>query len=309
MKSELFNTPILFLIFNRPETTEKVFQRIRDIQPRRLFVSADGPRQHKTGEDRLCAETRKIVEKVDWKCELQTNFSKKNLGCRIGVSSGIDWFFRHVAEGIILEDDCVPDSSFFRFCDTLLEYYRNDERIMHIGGANFQDGSTRGDGSYYFSNINHVWGWATWKRAWDLYDVEMKSYPQYLHEEKLLQLFPDPTIRTYWKRNFDLVYEHKKDTWDFQWQYATSFYRGLALIPNRNLISNIGFDQNATHTIDNFYTLANRPTASIAQIIHPEIIVPDLYADRYTFKKYMNPNKFNKTRQMIRRWLNKIYFL
>jgi hypothetical protein len=304
MKIKSFQTPILFLIFNRPDTTEKVFQRIRAIQPRRLFVSADGPRQHKIGEDRLCAETRRIIEKVDWKCELQTNFSKKNLGCRIGVSSGIDWFFRHVSEGIILEDDCMPDISFFPFCETLLEYYRDDERIMHIGGANFQDGNTHGDGSYYFSNINHVWGWATWKRAWDLYDVEMKSYPQCLRENKLLQLIPDPAIRKYWKRNFDLVYEQRKDTWDFQWQYATSFYQGLAIIPNKNLISNIGFDHNATHTIDNFYTLANRPTSSIALINHQEAIVPDLDADHYTFRKYMNPNKFKKVCLLIRRWLN-----
>ena len=304
MNSKPFSTPILFLIFNRPDTTEKVFQRIRDIQPRRLFISADGPRQNKRGEDRLCAETRKIVEKVDWKCELQTNFSNINLGCRVGVSSGINWFFRHVAEGIILEDDCLPDLSFFYFCQSLLAHYRDDTRIMHIGGANFQDGNTRGDGSYYFSNINHVWGWATWKRAWDLYDVDMKTYPQCLREEKLLQLFPDPTIRKYWKRNFDLVYEKRKDTWDFQWQYASSFYRKLAIIPNRNLISNIGFDHNATHTTDNFYTLANRPTSSVALINHPESIVPDLHADRYTFRKYMKPNKFKKVWQLIRRWLN-----
>ncbi len=304
MTDQPFTTPILFLIFNRPDTTEKVFQRIRDIRPRQLFISADGPRQHKNGEDRLCAETRKIVEKVDWKCELQTNFSKKNLGCRIGVSSGIDWFFRHVDEGIILEDDCLPDLSFFHFCRSLLAHYRDDTRIMHIGGSNFQDGINRGSGSYYFSSLNHVWGWATWKRAWGKYDVDMKSYPQCLREEKLLQLFPDPASRRYWKKNFDLVYEQRKDTWDFQWQYATSFYQGLTIIPNKNLISNIGFNYNATHTVDLFHSLADRPTSNIALINHPAFVVPDLHADRYTFRKYMNPNKFKKTWQLIQRWLN-----
>ena len=139
------------------------------------------------------------------------------------MSSGINWFFNHVSEGIILEDDCLPDLSFFYFCETLLEYYRNDKRVMHIGGANFQDGITRGDGSYYFSNINHVWGWATWKRAWNLYDVDMKSYPECLQQALLYQLFPDPVIRNYWKKNFDLVFENKKDTWDFQWQYASAY--------------------------------------------------------------------------------------
>jgi hypothetical protein len=304
MAAQPFTTPVLFLIFNRPDTTEKVFQRIRDIQPRRFFVSADGPRQHKTGEDRLCAEARKIIEKVDWKCELQTNFSKKNLGCRIGVSSGIDWFFRHVAEGIILEDDCLPDISFYFFCQTLLAYYRDDERVMHISGSNFQDGNVRGTGSYYFSKLSHVWGWATWKRAWDKYDVNVSKYSQLPEKELFSALWVEPSMRKYWHKNIELVYTKKKDTWDIQWQYAISLNNGLAITPNHSLISNIGFDRNATHTIDNFHTLANRPTSSITLINHPEFIVPDLHADRYTFREYMNPNKFKKVWQMIRRWLN-----
>jgi hypothetical protein len=304
MTTQSFDTPILFLIFNRPDTTEKVFQRIRDIQPRRLFVSADGPRQHKKDEDRLCAETRKIVDKVDWKCELQINFLKINLGCRVGVSSGIDWFFRHVSEGIILEDDCVPDISFFRFCETLLESYRNDERVMHINGSNFQDGNVRGIGSYYFSKLSHVWGWATWKRAWDKYDVNISTYPQILEEKLLSALWPEPSMRRYWRKNIELVYTKIKDTWDIQWQYTISLNKGLVITPNHSLISNIGFDRNATHTIDDFHSLANRPTSSIVLINHPASIVPDLYADRYSFRKYMNPNKFKKVWQLIRRWLN-----
>jgi hypothetical protein len=304
MAAQPFTTPVLFLIFNRPDTTEKVFQRIRDIQPRRLFVSADGPRQHKMGEDRLCAETRKIVEKVDWKCELQTNFSKKNLGCRIGVSSGIDWFFRHVAEGIILEDDCLPDISFFRFCETLLEYYRNDERIMHIGGANFQDGNTRGDGSYYFSNINHVWGWATWKRAWGKYDIAISSYPELLKQNILPHLFPNSHIEKFWKKKFELAYNNKIDTWDIQWQYAMSVNNGLAVIPNKNLVANIGFHDTATHTIDKFNTLANIPTSAINNIIHPSQIIPDFNADSYAFRKYFSPPKVKKLWYLIMRKIN-----
>jgi hypothetical protein len=304
MKAKIFNTPILFLIFNRHDTTERVFQQIRAVQPRQLFVSADGPRLQKPEEYQKCAETRHIIEKVDWPCEVKTNFSEVNLGCRKAVSSGINWFFTYVTEGIILEDDCLPDISFFLFCETLLEYYRNNERIMHIGGANFQDGNTRGDGSYYFSNISHIWGWATWKRAWTLYDVHMKSYSEQIKQKILPRLIPDPSTCNYWKKNFDLVYENKKDTWDFQWQYAITMNNGLAIIPNHSLISNIGFDRNATHTIDNFHTLANRPTSSITLINHPALIVPDLSADRYTFNNYMNPNNFKKMLQLIQRWLN-----
>jgi hypothetical protein len=305
MKIKPFHTPILFLIFNRPDTTEKVFQRIRDIQPRQLFVSADGPRQHKMGEDLLCAETRKIVEKVDWKCELQTNFSKKNLGCRIGVSSGIDWFFRHVAEGIILEDDCLPEYSFFHFCETLLEYYRNDERIMHIGGVNFQDNQQRGSGSYYFSQLTHIWGWASWRRAWRTYDVHMSTYPQFLEQNILHLLFPNSSTQRYWKNNFDAVYNKMKDTWDLQWQYAMLSHSGLVILPSTNLISNIGFDGKATHTIDVFSTLANRPTESIDQIQHPLFVVSDSDADEYTLKKYMNPPKLVKGWQLIRRSMSR----
>jgi len=140
MAVQPFATPILFLVFNRPDTTEKVFAKIRDIQPRQLFISADGPRSDKKDEKHKCEETRKVIQRIDWECDLKTNLSEKNLGCRVGVSSGINWFFSNVTEGIILEDDCLPDTSFFHYCETLLKHYRDNERIMHIGGTNFQDG-------------------------------------------------------------------------------------------------------------------------------------------------------------------------
>jgi hypothetical protein len=303
MTNKPFDTPILFLIFNRPDTTVKVFEKIREIQPRQLFISADGPRPDKKGEREKCEEARNVIQKIDWKCDLQVNFSEKNMGCRVGVSSGIDWFFNQVSEGIILEDDCLPDTSFFQFCKELLEYYRNDNRIMHIGGVNLQDGRTRGTGSYYFSNITHIWGWATWKRAWEKYDVNMRSYPKLLAEGMFSTIFPDPAMRRYWRKNIELVYKNIKDTWDVQWQYAVAVNKGLAILPNSNLISNIGFDLNATHTIDNFHTLANRPTSPLETILHPMSTVPDLQADAYSMMKYLNPNKLKKLWQLFRRGL------
>ena len=303
MKTKYFQTPVLFLIFNRPDTTDRVFQQIRAIRPHRLFISADGPRLQKPGEDQKCAETRRIIEKIDWHCDVKTNFSAINLGCRKAVSSGLNWFFNQVSEGIILEDDCLPDISFFHFCETLLQYYKNDDRVMHIGGVNFQDGIVRGTGSYYFSRISHIWGWATWKRAWDKYDVNVSTYPQLLERQQLSTVFPDPATRKYWQKNIELVYKKRKDTWDIQWQYAVSINNGLAILPNVNLVSNTGFDLNATHTVDNLNTLANRPTTHIDTINHPVFIAPDLQADAYTLNKYMNPNKLKKTWQLIRRGL------
>jgi hypothetical protein len=296
-------TPVLFLVFNRPETTEKVFQRIRQAKPRRLFVSADGPRLNKDGERERCEATRSLIRGIDWDCELHTNYSENNLGCRVAVSSGIDWFFTNVDEGIILEDDCVPDLSFFGFCSALLDHYRNDERIMHIGGVNFQDGVTRGSGSYYYSRINHVWGWATWKRAWAKYDVNVATLPRMIEQHVFESIFPDRAMRDYWMKSFDLVFKKQKDTWDIQWQYAMSINDGLAILPNQNLISNIGFDIGATHTIDSFHDLSNRPTVALEAMVHPELVVPDSEADLYAFRKYTNPRKVRKLWYLIRRFM------
>lgn len=303
MKSASFDTPILFILFNRPDTTERVFQRIREIRPRQLFVVADGPRAHKLGEDRLCMEARKIVERIDWPCKLKTKFSDVNVGCRVAVSSAIDWFFSNVNEGIILEDDCLPDQSFFPFCESLLQKYRRDQRIMHISGVNFQDGVQRGCGTYYFSQMNHVWGWATWKRAWNQYNVDMPTYPEFLNNNVLNDVFPRRAMRQYWRKRFDLVYHKIRDTWDIQWQYALCVNNGLSICPNVNLVSNIGFDKNATHTTDDFHTLANRPTAASDDVHHPVFIVSDPHADWYTFRKYVEPPKLKKLWQLIRRTL------
>ena len=159
----MFNTPILFLIFNRPEVTFAVFEQIQKIQPKYLFIAADGPRNYK--ENELCKATRDVVQKIDWDCELKTLFRNENLGCAKNVSSAIKWFFDHVEKGIILEDDCYPDLSFFSFCEELLNYYDNNDRIMAISGFNAQLGIKRTKHSYFFAEIPLVWGWATWRKA------------------------------------------------------------------------------------------------------------------------------------------------
>ncbi len=301
MNQQSFATPILFMIFNRPDTTARVFEQIRAIKPARLFVSADGPRPQKGGETERCERTRAIIKQVDWNCELQTRFSETNLGCKMGVSSAITWFFDHVDEGIILEDDCCPDISFFHFCETLLERYRNDKRIMHINGINFQDGQTRGNGAFYFSILSNVWGWATWKRAWDLYDVDVRSFPAIKEMNLIMSLFPEFSMQRFWLRKFESAYQNGVNTWDIQWQYAMSTNNGLAIVPNKNLVSNIGFSADATHTMDGFDSLANRPTERINTITPPAFVIPDAVADSYAFHRYMSPHKFRKLLTMFRR--------
>ncbi len=298
MDNKEIETPVLMLIYNRPEKTRRVFQRIRELKPKHLFVSADGPKIKKDGDLENCNKTRAIVDQIDWDCELKTNFNENNLGCKIGVSSGITWFFQNVTEGIILEDDCIPDPSFFRFCHILLEKYRKNNEIMHIGGSNFQDGIKRGNASYYFSIYNHVWGWATWKRAWDLYDVKIRNYPEFITGDIFKEMFPSSKEQSYWKKYFSQVYNNQKDTWDYQWTFIIWYNQGLSIVPNTNLVSNIGFDDSATHTRLNS-SLSDRPAEDIGEIIHPTFIILDKAADRYTFNRHMNLSKFRKFLQLI----------
>jgi len=273
-----------------------VFNEIKKIKPKKLFVSADGPRENKPGEKEKCLATRKIIDQVDWECEVYKKYSDVNLGCKLGVSSGIDWFFKNVEQGIILEDDCLPAQSFFKFCEELLEKYKNNEKIMMISGDNFQNSRQRGDGSYYFSKFSHIWGWATWRRAWKYYDVSMTDYPKFKQEEKINAIWNKKYIRKYWTNIFDQVYENKIDTWGYQWAFSIWKMDGLCVIPNYNLISNIGFRDDATHT-KSANKLANQKIQSMDIIKHPFKIEQNKKADNYyskIFKKSLFKKILNK---------------
>ena len=285
-------TPILLIIFNRPDTTEKVFNEIKKIKPKKLFVSADGPRENKPGEKEKCQDARKIIDRVDWRCEVYKKYSAVNLGCKIAVSSGLNWFFKNVEQGIILEDDCLPAQSFFKFCEELLEKYKNNEKIMMISGDNFQNSRQRGDGSYYFSKFSHIWGWATWRRAWEHYSVNMEGYPKFKQDKKINAIWNKKYIRKYWTNIFDQVYENKIDTWDYQWAFSIWKMDGLCVIPNYNLISNIGFRDDATHT-KSANKLANQKIQSMDIIKHPFKIEQNKKADNY-YSKFFKKSLFKK---------------
>lgn len=267
------NTPILLLIFNRPAQTLQILERIRQQRPAQLFIAADGPRPDKTGEDLLCRQTREaVLQAIDWPCEVHSLFREYNLGCAVAVSSAIDWFFSEVNEGIILEDDCLPDPSFFPFCCQLLERYRNNPAIMHIGGTNYQAGVKRGHASYYYSRYAHIWGWATWRRAWQYYDLTLLRYKN----------VPTNDLPTQFTKSLNTFFERKMDTWDTQWFLTVLFNKGLAITPNINLVRNIGYGKGATHTKSEPRWFSTMVYGSIPEIVHPETIALDHAADEYS---------------------------
>ncbi|MBE8723932.1 nucleotide-diphospho-sugar transferase [Flavobacterium hungaricum] len=293
-------SPLLFLIFNRPDVTALVFEEIRKCRPSKLYVAADGPRTNKENEAELCNETRDIIKKIDWDCEVKTLFRDQNLGCKYAVSSAIDWFFENEEEGIILEDDCLPSSDFFVFADTMLEKYRYDTRIRHIGGTNLQMGQKRGNDSYYFSNLTHVWGWASWRRAWKDYDVELYKYRQENVQESFRNIFSNEIVVECWRKIFYELRDNKIDTWDYQWTITNFFNNSLSIIPNVNLISNIGFGVNATHTNDVNDLFSNLKTEKLLEITHPLVILPNKEADFFTLNREFKVKK-RKRKNMWRK--------
>ena len=279
-------TPVALIIFNRTDTTEKVFQAIRQAQPSKLLVIADGPRQDRIDEIQECAATRAIIDRVDWECEVITNYSDINLGCRLRISSGINWVFTQVEEAIILEDDCLQDPTFFTFCEEMLVRYKSDTRIMAIAGSNYQFGRMRTTDSYYFSRYPHCWGWATWRRAWQHFDIDMRLWANVRDGNWLRDILNDDAEVKSWQKTFEGAYDRTISTaWSYHWTFACWIQSGLTILPNVNSISNIGFGAGATHTNDPSNKLANMSAQEIFfPLQHPQFIVRDSVADRLTYK-------------------------
>ena len=309
-------TAILFIVFNRPETTIKVFEKIRQAKPLRLYVACDGPREGYKSEKEKVNKVREILTKLDWPCEVKTLFRDKNLGCKKGVSSAISWFFEYEEQGIILEDDCVPHLDFFPFCENLLDRYASDERVSIITGNNFQNGKWRGDASYYFSKYNHIWGWATWRRSWLNYDGDVKFWPEWSKSKAWFDHMPDKVERGYWQNIFELVQKEQIDTWDYPWTASIWYKDGLTVTPNVNLVSNIGFGKDATHTNFENDKSANLPTEDIGESIHPLEIIQDIEADIYNFDNFFEGlnyrfphNLLRLPNRIIKYFLNNFNFL
>lgn len=304
-------SPVLFVIFNRPDTTQLVFDQIRLAQPTRLYIAADGPRPGSANDAELCKQTREITRQVDWPCEVKTLFNDENLGCKYGVSAALNWFFANEEEGIVLEDDCLPANSFFKFCDTLLEKYRYDTRVRHITGCNLQQGKKWGDASYYFSNRTHVWGWASWRRVWDDYDITLAKYDKENVKEMMLNIYPDDLVAECWANIFNETKTGKNNSWAYALDFVNFFNNGLIIIPNYNLISNIGFSGNATHTIDENNLYANNSLQEFEEMTHPTVILPEKAADLaiqyYEFNIAGIQRKRNAPHRRIKRWLKSVF--
>jgi len=283
------NTPVCLIIFKRPDTTEKVFEAIRKAKPPKLLVVANAPRPNQPEDVAKCAAAQAIINQVDWNCEVLRKYSDTHLDSRKQISGGLNWVFDLVEEAIILEDDCVPHPTFFRFCEELLDRYRDHKQIMTISGDNFQFGRQRQEYSYYFSRYNHGWGWATWRRAWRHYDNEMQLWPKVRDSNWLVDILQDTEAAIYWSSIFQSVYDGFK-TWDFPWTFANWIQNGLTILPNVNLVSNIGFGPEATHSKDES-KFANIPTEEMTfPLQHPPSVIRDAEADDFIEKTMFSGN-------------------
>lgn len=286
-----FNTPILFLIFNRLDTAQRVFDAIKLIKPRQLFIAADGHRSNINGEKEKCEAVRKyVLDNINWECEVKTLFRDKNLGCKLAVSSAIDWFFENEEQGIILEDDCLPNKSFFMFCEEMLEKYKNVDEVAVISGDNFNKNKI-GDADYYFSKLPNIWGWATWKRTWKKYDLSMSLYKDFKKDNKIKNIWSKKIVQNYWIDIFDRVYANEIDTWDYQLAFTIFLNNYLCICPNKNLVSNLGFDGNFTNTVLKNKKLSNLETEEFVfplklktEINYQEL--NDDYANKIKLKNY-----------------------
>ena len=285
-------TPVAFLVFNRPELTTRVFEEIRLAKPPVLLVIADGPRKDRPEDVAQCEKVRAVIDTVDWPCDVRKNYADVNLGCGKRVSSGISWVFEEVEEAIFIEDDCLPHPTFFLFCEELLHKYRYDERIGFIGGVNFSFGMDRPRHSYYFSRGHYIWGWASWRRAWDGYDFDMKLWPKLRDQGWIRSLFEDSRVARYYTFNFDMTHRHELDTWDFQWVFHCWKKNRWEIMPNVNLVANVGHDNGvATHTTfrSRVGNVARQPMGF--PLVHPPEVVLDRKADRHneTFRRISLP--------------------
>lgn len=290
--------PILFLGFNRPEETAKSFECIKKYEPENLYVALDGPRTD--DERKLCDAVESIVKDVNWDCRVQYLIRKENLGCGKAVNEAIDWFFKEEESGIIYEDDIIAGSAFFKFCEAMLEHYRDDERIWLVTGNNLL-GEWKVNNSYFFSKIGAIWGWATWKRTWIKHDKKIQNWPEIKKRGVMLDILP-ADLALAREKIMDKVFAGEIDTWDYQFTYTRLINSGLSVVPCKNLVSNIGFSQNATHTFSEPQMFPNKimdfKTESLS---HPNFIVANLRFDSAVFKgNAAAPNFSQKLKRILK---------
>jgi len=298
-------TPVVIIIYKRPDETQQLMDRLASVKPKKLYVIADAPKQI---EDRvLCDRAWQIATHPDWDCAVMSHRSESNLGCRQRVSSGLNWVFEQETSAIILEDDLLPNPSFFRFTEELLNYYAADSDVWHISGNNHQQGQHRSEASYTFSKHTHCWGWATWRRAWKHYEADMASWPAFRDTGGMQSVCPDPLEREYFTKWLDWVHSGQRDSWAYVWTYSMWKGGGLGINPEENLVINIGFGETATHTRKPGQTGPLETRELQWPLIHPKEKKSCEAADSYTFYKHFEGDEIVSARSLpgrLRQWRN-----
>lgn len=271
---------MLLMGFNRPDTTARVFEAIRSARPKKVYVSLDAPRPDVASDRSRCAAVRDVIQ-VDWPCSVQLRVGAEHLGCRDGVCAALDWFFEYEESGIIVEDDCVPNASFWKFCTEMLNKYKDDNRVATISGSNYEFGHSSREASYYFSRQIYVWGWATWRRVWHSVDRSLSHWDQLRDSGWLRDLLSSSASERFWSRNFDAAQRRQIDAWSYYMVYSAWTHGQMSVVPSRNLTSNIGFGPDAVHTRRS--TRYDRmPTEELEfPLVHPSLEMVDEAADRY----------------------------
>lgn len=297
---DALDTAVLFIVFNRFETTRDVFDSIKKARPPRLYIASDGARSSKGDEDKKVKKIREyVIANIDWKCDVKTLFREKNIGCRLAVSSAISWFFTNEEMGIILEDDCLPSQSFFWFCEEMLKKYKNDKRIFYVTGYNSQNVWNASKHDYFFSHIGSIWGWATWRRSWNEYDINMSDIDRFIDSNGFINLFGNKIAKA---RMSEILGSRAIDTWDYQFSYAAHKNNGLACIPSCSLIKNIGFGEDATHTFG-----INNDGVTLHDLKFPlrnnTIVVPDFKYIATMYKNKTSLEFFGKVLKKVLKFL------
>jgi hypothetical protein len=300
-------TAVLLITYKRIDTTKSVFEAIKLAKPPRLYIASNIGFDDRSNQDVF--KVRSFLESsVDWNCEVYKLYRSRHLSAKDSISSAIDWFFDNEKMGIILEDDCLPSQSFFLFCENLLNKYKDDLRIWHIGGTStLNDEILLNNESYYFSNFNHIWGWASWANRWKMYDRDLLLFNEFVNLRYIENITKNKLLQNFWISNFNNVHNKKIDTWDYQWYYTTWINRGLSIIPTANLVSNLGFSADATHTSDAGHRLSNMERKEIdLKLVHPKIMMPNTIYDNYNSHFLFGINYLNYARNEFKKIIKRL---
>ncbi|MBK26562.1 MAG: hemolytic protein HlpA-like protein [Halobacteriovorax sp.] len=294
-------TPVLLIVFNRPEQTRQVLETLKQSKPQKLYIAADGPRVGNKSDINKLEQVNTIIKNISWDCEVKKNFSDTNLGCRTRISSAIDWIFQSEEQAIILEDDIIADPSFFNFCQEMLQKYKDNDQISMVSGVNILDGEFKFDSSYFFTKFGGIWGWATWRRSWKDYDVEMQEWKEHKERGNLFKEFLTTKEWNAFNDKWKWLWRENIQTWDYQWDFARFKSSSLSIVPSKNLIRNIGFGEQSTHTKQKDHEYSNLRTYSISwPIRHPKSISvnPD-YEKRYV-EKVLHESLFVRLKKKVK---------